>query len=128
MASPTPGKTQLGLEPNIAGALCYAPCCLGLVFSLVAIIVEKQNRFLKFHAFQSLLLHGGVIVLSIGLTVVTIALGAMSGVLGLLMLPVRLLIGLGVLGLLIFLMIKANANEQFSLPVIGDLAKNWSSQ
>jgi uncharacterized membrane protein len=128
MASPTPGKTQLGLEPNIAGLLCYAPCCLGLVFSLVVVIVEKQSRFVKFHAFQSLLLHGGLIVLSIGLTVVTIALGAMSGALGLLMLPVRMLLGLGVLGLLIFLMIKANANEEFALPVIGDLAKNWSSQ
>jgi len=66
MATPTPGgaKTNLGLEPNIAGLLCYVPCCLGLVFSVVAAIVEKQSRFVRFHAFQSLLLHGvGIAVL-----------------------------------------------------------------
>ena len=56
-------KTNLGLEPNIAGLLCYVPCCIGLIFSVVAAIVEKQSRFVRFHAFQSLLLHGVAIVL-----------------------------------------------------------------
>jgi uncharacterized membrane protein len=128
MASPTPGKTQLGLEPNVGGLLCYAPCCIGLVFSLVAIIVEKSNRFVRFHAFQSLLLHAIAFVLFIGLAVVAIAMSAMSGALGLLMLPVRLLIGFGFLALLIFLMVKAYGNESVELPVIGEMARNWSNQ
>ena len=63
MASPPPlpptgprttGSTNLGVAPNVGGLLCYAPCCIGLIFSIVAVIVEKQSRFLRFHAFQSL--------------------------------------------------------------------------
>ena len=59
MATSTPGgsgQTNLGVAPNIAGLLCYVPCCVGLVFAIVAAIVEKQSRFVRFHAFQSLLL------------------------------------------------------------------------
>ena len=67
MATSTPGgaQTNLGLAPNVAGLLCYVPCCVGLVFGIVAAIVEKQSRFVRFHAFQSLLLHGALIVISV---------------------------------------------------------------
>ena len=77
MATSTPGgaKTNLGLEPNVAGLLCYVPCCVGLVFSVVAAIVEKQSRFVRFHAFQSLLLHAVAIVLGIGINVLQVVLG-----------------------------------------------------
>ena len=128
MASPTPGKTQLGLEPNLAGLLCYAPCCIGLVVSIGAVILEKQNRFLKFHAFQSLLLHGAFLVLWIGLMVAGVVLGSISGMLSMLMLPVQIVIGLAVFALTVFLMVKAYNGEEFKLPTLGDLAKNWASQ
>ena len=58
MSSPTPGQTNLGVAPNVGGLLCYVPCCIGLIFSIVVAIVEKQSRFVRFHAFQSLLFHG----------------------------------------------------------------------
>jgi uncharacterized membrane protein len=128
LASPTPGKTQLGLEANLAGLLCYAPCCVGLVFSIVAVIVEKQSRFLKFHAFQSLLLHGGFIVLWLAFMVAGVVLGSISGVLSMLLLPVQIVVGLGVLGLVIFLMVKAYNNEEYALPTLGELARKWASQ
>ena len=60
-------QTNLGLAPNVAGLLCYVPCCIGFVFSVVAAIVEKQSRFVRFHAFQSLLLHAAAFVLGVGL-------------------------------------------------------------
>jgi uncharacterized membrane protein len=128
MASPTPGKTQLGLEANLAGLLCYAPCCVGLVFSIVAVIVEKQSRFLKFHAFQSLLLHGGFVVLWLAFMVAGIVLGSISGFLSMLLLPVEIVVGVGALGLVIFLMVKAYNNEEYALPTLGDLARKWASQ
>ena len=59
MATPTPGgpQTNLGLEPNIAAVICYVPCCVGLVFSVVAAIVEKQSpascASTRFRAFSS---------------------------------------------------------------------------
>jgi uncharacterized membrane protein len=128
MASSTPGgaKTNLGLEPNIAGLLCYVPCCIGLVFSVVAAIVEKQSRFVRFHAFQSLLLHGVFIVLWIAISGAQIGLAVVGlNAVGLLVQLLSWVIGIALLGLAIFLMIKANAGEEFELPVIGPLARQW---
>ena len=128
MATPTPGgaKTNLGLEPNIAGLLCYVPCCLGLVFSVVAAIVEKQSRFVRFHAFQSLLLHGVVFVVWIGLTAVQMVLGAVGlGLVGVLFWIVSMVAGVGFLVVAILLMVKANSGEEFELPVIGPMARQW---
>jgi len=128
MATSTPGgaKTNLGLEPNVAGLLCYVPCCIGLVFSVVAAIVEKQSRFVRFHAFQSLLLHAAAIVLGIGINVLQVVLGMTGlGAVGLLLSLVGMVVGVAFLGLTIFLMIKANAGEELELPVIGPMARQW---
>jgi uncharacterized membrane protein len=129
MATSTPGgaKTNLGLEPNIAGLLCYVPCCIGLVFSVVAAIVEKQSRFVRFHAFQSLLVHAAAIVLGIGLNLSQVALGfAGLGAVGLLLSLVGMVVGVAFLGLTIFMMIKANAGEELELPLVGALARQWA--
>lgn len=128
MATSTPGgaKTNLGLEPNVAGLLCYVPCCVGLVFSVVAAIVEKQSRFVRFHAFQSLLVHAVAIVLGIGINVLQVVLGVAGlGAVGLLLSLVGMVIGVAFLGLTIFLMIKANAGEELELPVVGPMARQW---
>src|SRR6185295_4177617 len=100
MASPTPGKTQLGLEPNVAGLLCYMPlCCVGFVFSIVVIIVEKQSRFVRFHAFQSLLVWGVALVLGVGLQIGSIVASMVSSILGMLVGLLVLLICLALLAL-----------------------------
>ncbi len=127
-STPTPGgaKTNLGLEPNIAGLLCYVPCCIGLVFSVVAAIVEKQSRFVRFHAFQSLLLHGVFVVLWIAIWAVQAALAVVGlGAVAFLIMLVSWVVGLALLALAIFMMIKANAGEEFELPVIGPMARQW---
>ena len=117
------GPTNLGLAPNVGALLCYVPCCIGLIFSIVVAVVEKQSRFLRFHAFQSLLFHAALVVCWVGLTIVGFILGAIH--LGLIMIPVQLLVGLAVLGLHVLLMIKAYNNEQYELPTLGAMAKNW---
>jgi uncharacterized membrane protein len=124
---PSGPQTNLGLAPNVAGLLCYVPCCIGLIFSIVAAIVEKQSRFVRFHAFQSLLLHAIFIVIAFGFSFLSIGLAFMHiGILSLLLLPIRVLIGLGLLAVLIICMIKANGNEEFELPVLGEMARNWA--
>jgi uncharacterized membrane protein len=125
MATSAPGPTKLGVAANVGGLLCYVPCCIGVIFSIVAVIMEKENRFLRFHAFQSLLLHGGILVFLIGLGVAGMVLSAVSGFLGLILFPLQVLIGLALLGLAILLMIKANAGEEYELPVIGKMARQW---
>jgi uncharacterized membrane protein len=127
MATSTPGgaKTNLGLEPNVAGLLCYVPCCVGLVFSVVAAIVEKQSRFVRFHAFQSLLLNGAALVLWFGFIVLGMVLGAVSGLLSMILIPVEILVGVAFLALTILLMIKAHGGEEYELPVVGPMARQW---
>jgi uncharacterized membrane protein len=127
MASSTPGggQTNLGLQPNIAGLLCYVPCCVGFIFSIVAAIVEKQSRFVRFHAFQSLLFHGVLIVIWVAFLVGGTVLGSVSGILSVILLPVEIIVGLGALALAILLMVKANGNQEFELPVIGPMARQW---
>ena|SRR5260370_37396996 len=127
MASPASGPTNIGVAPNIGGLLCYVPCCIGFLFSIMVAIVEKQSRFVRFHAFQSLLLHGAAFVVTIGLYVVQIVLTMVHlGAVGLLISLIHLLLAVGLLGISIFLMIKANGGEEFSLPMIGEMASKWA--
>src|ERR1043166_3374398 len=62
------GKTSLGLDSNVGAMLCYIAniiCCLGVILSIVFLVTEKENRFVKFHALQSLFLSGVYLVLFI---------------------------------------------------------------
>jgi uncharacterized membrane protein len=127
MASPAPGQTNLGVAPNVGGLLCYVPCCIGLIFSIVAAIVEKQSRFLRFHAFQSLLLHAAAFVAGVAIQILQVLLAMVHlGAVGLLLSLLHILLGVGFLGVLIFLMIKANGGEELELPVIGEMARKWA--
>jgi uncharacterized membrane protein len=118
-------ETNVGVAPNVGGLLCYVPCCVGLIFSIVVAIVEKQSKFVRFHAFQSLLLHGAMFVVWIGFMVLGMVVGSVAGPLALILVPIEVLCGLALLALTIFMMVKANANEEYKLPVIGDMAKGW---
>jgi uncharacterized membrane protein len=122
---PSGGSTNLGIAPNVGGLLCYVPCCIGLIFSIVVAVVEKQSRILRFHAFQSLLFHAALIVLSVAVQVLTMILSQLAGLLGLLGSLFGLVVGLLALGVSVFMMIKAYNNEQYELPTIGQMARNW---
>ena len=129
MATSTPGggQTSLGMAPNVAGLLCYVPCCIGLIFSIVVAIAEKKNRSVRFHAFQSLLLHAAAFVIGFGINVAQIALATMDlGAVALLFSLVSMVVGVAFLGVMIFMMIKANGGEEFELPVVGPMAKGWA--
>jgi uncharacterized membrane protein len=114
------------MDPKIASLLCYVPCCLGFIFSVVAAVVEKTSRTIRFNAFQSLLLNGAGFVALIALMVVQAVLTAVGlGAVGMLIWLLQMLVGLGLLVVSILMMIKANSGEEFALPVIGDMAKKW---
>lgn len=126
MATTPPGApTNLGLPANLAGLLCYAPCCIGLVFSIVVVIVEKQSRFVRFHGFQSLLFHAAVFAVGVVVNVGLTAVGYLSGALALLGSLLWLVVGLGILAMDIFLMVKAYGGEEFEIPTLGPMARGW---
>ena len=126
VSGPVPGAqpyvaapaTAGGMTDNVAGALCYV---LGLITGIIflALAPYNQNRFVRFHAFQSIFFH----VAWIALWVVRLALAfvlpwGMSLLLSLFM----LVIWLGGFACWIFLLIKAYNGEMFKLPIIGDIA------
>ena len=107
-------KTMLGVEENVANLLCYV---LGWVSGLVVILIEKKNQTVRFHAVQSMILFGGLTVFSVVFSMLFYR-----------MYFVVSLINLGAGVLWIVLMIKAYQKEEFVLPIISDLAKQWEKK
>jgi uncharacterized membrane protein len=110
-----------GLTPNVAGALAYV---LGLITGIVFLVIEpyKDDKFVRFHAFQSIFFHVGAIAFWIAWIILSGILGYFLGFLAIVMWGLGMLIGLGILGLWILCMYKAYNNELFRIPFIGDLA------
>ena len=127
------GKTTIGLESNVGAALCYLAnfiCCIGLVLAIVFLVTEKENRFVKFHAVQSLFLVGtqiavGIVVGILGLVVsMVLDLVHLSFVGWLLVLCLRLLLFLIFIVIWIIAGMKAYGGQWYKLPVIGEFAWN----
>lgn len=115
------GKTSTGLDANIAALLAYV---LTWVTGLVFFLIEKENRFVRFHAMQAILFGASITALYIALVIVTTIIGFVSGILAALVGLVGLLIPLLFLIGWILCMVKAYQGETFKLPVIGDMAAN----
>lgn len=113
-------KTALGMDAKIASALGYP---IGLI-AIIMIIIEKENRFARFHAMQSLLFHVAWIVIFIVLGILLAILSAISSYLGLLGLVFPLL-WLAYFAGLIYCAYKAYQGELFKLPFVGDIAANF---
>jgi len=120
--TPSPAASSGGLEPNIAGLLCYSP--VGIICDIIWLVAEpyKNNKFIKFHAFQSLFLCGAMICLSIAFMIMNVILGMVFAPLVVIAGLVELVIWFGSIGLWIFMMVKAYGKSELQLPIIGPLA------
>lgn len=124
------GKTALGLDANVGAMLTYLPVCgISLIYSIIVLVTDKTNKTVRFHALQSLLLTAVYVVGIIAVAIVGGGLVAAtgSGILGLLVTLLYLVVIVGFLGLMIFGCVKAYQNSSYKLPVIGDLADKWSN-
>ena len=106
------GKTSSGLTPNVAGLLAYV---LGLVTGLIFVLIEKENKFVRFHAIQA-------IGLSLALTVAGIALSLLPAI----GVALGMIVNLAGVVLWIVCMVKAYQGELFRVPVLGDIAAKQS--
>jgi uncharacterized membrane protein len=102
-------KTALGIDENIEGLLCYV---LGWITGIVFLILEKENRFVRFHAIQSM---ATFLVLTVAMMII-----GLIPIIGLL----SILIWILSLILWVVLMFKAFKGEMYKLPVVGDFAEN----
>lgn len=123
------GKTALGLDANIGALLCYLPiCAISLIFSIIVIVADKENKAVRFHAFQSLLLTVIYVVLLIGVLAIGGVLVGVTGssALGGLVSLLYFAVILGFLILMIVGCVKGFTGGSYKLPVIGDMAEKWS--
>jgi uncharacterized membrane protein len=113
------GPTSIGMEANILAFLAYLFPVIG---ALIIFLMEKQNRFVRFHAMQALLSYAAVIVIEIVVGV----LGALP-ILGFVTCFVTPFLGLAFFVGWIILMINAFQGKYFKLPIIGDYAERYSN-
>ena len=123
-AAAAPSHAGGVLPDNLAGLLCYVPFFVGIIASIIFLLIQpyNRNRFVRFHAFQSIFLHVAAFAIAIALAIVGGILTAILPVFTLLLLPVEGLIVLGCLVLVLLLMFKAYQNYMFEVPFIGPFA------
>ena len=128
-AAPVPAAGT-GMTSNVAGLLAYV---LGLITGVVFLVLEPYNKdkFVRFHAFQSIffnvLMIGfwivwtilSMIVWAIGFRILGYGIGSLISTI---MSLVSLVVFLAFLITWVFLMFKAYNNQRFELPLIGKLA------
>ncbi|HYM78576.1 MAG TPA: hypothetical protein VE377_21570 [Candidatus Dormibacteraeota bacterium] len=108
-----------GLPSNVAGALCYLA---GLITGILFLVLEpyRRDRFVRFHAFQS-------VFFNVAWVVFYLALGMLQSLapwkLWHLIATFSTIISLALFCVALSLMYRAYNNERFKLPVIGDLAE-----
>ncbi|HUN89419.1 MAG TPA: zinc-ribbon domain-containing protein [Terriglobales bacterium] len=112
-ASTAIAPVEAGLNQNMAGALAYVTIIPAIVFLVVA--PYNTNRFIRFHAFQSLF---------IGITWLVI-----DAVLGF---TVFLWMLIHLVNLLLFVVaviaaVKAYGGQQWKVPIIGDIAEKQAN-
>lgn len=109
------------LTPNVAGALAYI---LGFITGIIFLVLEpyKNDRFVRFHAMQSIFYSVACIVFSIAWGIFWGMAFAVSSSLWALLVPVRMLIHLALFLYWLYLMYQAYNNREYRIPFIGDLA------
>jgi len=126
-------QSSFGLSPNAAALVSYlwVP-----VTSILVIATEKQNRMVRFHAWQSLFFGLGIFALSIILSIVIGVLmlvgGAISPYLGIVIslgsLLIWMILAVAIIGVWIMCLVKAYKGEFYRLPVVGKYAENMSAK
>src|SRR3990172_1292238 len=102
------GSTNCGLNPNFAGALAYL---LGFVTGFLFLFMEKENKFVRFHAIQSIITWVVFLIVYLILRI--------NAVLEILVLVAGFV-------LWVMLIFTAYNGERFRLPIIGETAEKNS--
>ena len=102
-------KTSTGLDENVAGLLCYV---LGWISGIVFLLIEPENKFVRFHAIQSIIVFG---VISIASAILT-----WPPFIGIVF---SWLIGVVAFILWVVLMVKAYQGTRYKIPWAGNLAE-----
>lgn len=107
-------QSSTGMNENTAGLFCYI---LGWITGLIFLAIERESKFVKFHAMQSLvtfLFLSAVVVLTLVIPVINVFVSIIAWPVGFV--------------LWILLMYKAYKGEMYKLPVVGDFAERHTQK
>jgi uncharacterized membrane protein len=102
------GKSSLNMNENHAALIAYL---FGWLSGLIIFLLEKESRFVRFHALQSLIFFGAM-TLILGILGRIPRIGWVFALLG----------GITTFGFWIIGMVKAYQGELYRFPIIGDIA------
>jgi uncharacterized membrane protein len=118
-ATVDPAAAAAGIPENVAGLLCYV---LGWLSGLIFFLIDKRPS-IRFHAMQSMILFGALFVLQIVLSFG----GIIGGILGFgIVSLLHSVLALAILVCWILCMVNAFQGKRFKVPIIGDMAENYS--
>jgi uncharacterized membrane protein len=112
---PPPADPLEGLNPRTASILCYIPG-IGWIASLIVLASNRfrQDRTVRFHGFQGLYLFVAWLLDDQVLRPILFHVPDLH---------LHALIQAALLGMSIFMMVKASHNEAYPLPLFGELAQ-----
>jgi uncharacterized membrane protein len=115
------------MPPNTAAAVAYITVIPAIIF--LVIDPYKRMNFVRFHAWQNILLCVAMIVYSIAITVVGIVLTFIHlGILSLLLMFLNIAVCLGCFVIWLMAIIKASKGERWHIPLIGGIAENMANK
>jgi uncharacterized membrane protein len=119
-------ESSTGMSPNVAGLLCYV---VSWITGIVFVILEKKSKFVKFHAWQSIMTFGVLTVVQIILSLIAlIALATFSPGLWLVFHVLGVIVWVVTVGLWIVLMILAYQGKMWKVPGAGNWAEKRASR
>jgi len=109
-----PAETSIGLQPNIAGLLCYVA---GWITGIIFLVIEKRSTFVKFHAWQSIMTFAVLNVAYLIFFRIPVIGWAIAWIISILSFV-----------LWIILIIQAGTGKMWKLPLVGDWAEKQASK
>lgn len=108
--------TKTDTNRNIVAALSYF---LGFITGVIILLVEKEDKYVRFHAMQSIVIFGGLFVLNLILSIVFGSLSFLGAVVNI----INTLITVASVIIWIVSMIKAYQGQVFKWPLAGNFAE-----
>jgi uncharacterized membrane protein len=125
-------KSALGMDGNVTALIAYL---VGIV-ALILIFIEKDNKFVRFHALQAFFWVLAMVVAMIGVLIIGAILGGVlsfaSGTLGGIVWGLTALAYVGIilalLGGLLYGAIKSFGGNYVKLPFVGNIAEKMANK
>ena len=109
--------TSLGLSENIEGVLCYS---FGFVTGIIFLFLEDDNKFVRFHAIQSIIVFLPLFIIYVAITFLPMVGLIMNMMSWPIIIPILSII---IIIFWLFMMYKAFIGEKYKLPIVGDFAE-----